>query len=428
MKYLFSSKEAPFFQTDSDLELAGPPAEYLSDLVDAPSKESTAFIRRLKTAKIPETGFVCAVIRVADSPCQTDRDKATDCFESTFQCVFQPSAGKGKKKSAKTNASSAKKTKASLRGIWESLGQGIFVLAFWDYKKKPQAKKLLESLKKNLGTALGRGVLMGRAWYPFEDFSVPQTFYNALKALDHAAFFNDNYVQDFDGVSLNISGDRKFQFCEYEAAIKEYQAGLLLDPHNMNLMNSLGVCFGVANELEKAEEQFQKALDRSPEDIMVLYNMGLVHHIQENGKKAIVYLTKAHGINPDIYEVELLLGRLFYGTGQNAKALKYLEKATALKPESSTAFRLQGEIFLAQDKPAEAGRAFNQAVKRNPQDAASLSGYAQAMAAQGKNLQIALSFARQSLALEPGNSLFAKRLTRILHLQGNGAKEGLTGM
>ncbi len=411
MKPSFASKEFPFLKNDSDMELAGPPAQYLSDLIAAPTTGITAFTQRLETADIPKNKFVCAVIRAAGPVAPEDRDKVHQCLESTFQLVLQSGTGK------ETAGSGAEKTSSRRRGIWERLTEDVFVLAFWDYDRKPQAKSLLQSLKKNLAAALDRGILMGRAWYPNKKYSPVQTFHNALKALDHAAFFNDNRLQDFDETSVNISADRKYQMGAYQAAVEEYQEGLVMNAGNINMLNSLGVCFGITNQLEKASEQFRKTLDLAPEDIMVLYNMGLIYHIQKKGQKAIAYLTKAHSIQADIYEVELLLGRLLCKEGQEEKALSHLETAANLKEETSVPLRLQGDIFLNQKDPKKAAQMFNQAVKRNPQDAAALSGYAIAMAEQGKNLGIAVSFARQSLALAPNNKLFANRLSKIVHLQ-----------
>lgn len=400
------------------MELAGPPAQYLSDLIDSPTMGITAFTRRLENADISKGKFVCAVIRVAGPVGASDQEKVNQCLESTFQLVLRCGAGR------ESADRGAEKTSAARRGIWESLDDNVFVLAFWDYDRKSQAKSLLQSLKKNLATALDRGILMGRAWYPSKKYSPVQTFHNALKALDHAAFFNDNHAQDFDEISVNISADRKYQLGKYQAAVEEYREGLEMDAHNINLLNSLGVCFGIANQLDEAGEQFRKTLDLAPEDIMVLYNMGLIYHIREQGEKAIAYLKKAHSIQGDVYEVELLLGRLLCKDGQDEKALSHLETAANLKEQASAPLRLQGDIFLARKEPQKAARMFNRAVKRNPQDAAALSGYAVSMADQGKNFEIAISFARQSLALAPANKLFASRLSRIVHLQEQKNQQG----
>ncbi|MCP4022757.1 MAG: hypothetical protein GY729_13010, partial [Desulfobacteraceae bacterium] len=69
---------------------------------------------------------------------------------------------------------------------------------------------------------------------------------------------------------------------------------------------------------------------------------------------------------------------------------------------------------LSQKESEKAGKEFNKAIKVNPSDAAALSGYARSLELQDKNLNIALSFARQSTKLEPKNKLFQRRLGIIL--------------
>ncbi len=66
----------------------------------------------------------------------------------------------------------------------------------------------------------------------------------ALKALDHAAFFGPGHAVEFDGLTLNICGDRLFQLKNIDAAITEYEKGLSIAPADMNLLNSLGVASG----------------------------------------------------------------------------------------------------------------------------------------------------------------------------------------
>jgi tetratricopeptide (TPR) repeat protein len=127
----------------------------------------------------------------------------------------------------------------------------------------------------------------------------------------------------------------------------------------------------------------------------------------------VIYLRKAHAVDPDLFEVELLLGQVLSRENHPDQALPHLEKAAQLNPDSGLAFRLMGEIFLAGGKPEKAGQQFNLAIKKNPSDAAALSGYAKSMELLDKNLRIALSFASNSVALDPDNPVFARRLERI---------------
>jgi tetratricopeptide (TPR) repeat protein len=308
------------------------------------------------------------------------------------------------------------------RGIWEALDDRTFVLVFWDYKTRKKAMDLLGSLKTTITQALKTDLLAGLAWFPFQDGSRSEVFANALKALDHAAFFGFGHTQQFDGISLNISGDRLYQLGQHDAAIREYEKGLVLAPKDINLMNSLGVCYGVTGDLEKAKAWFESALDINPKEIMVLYNLGLTCQVQEDTDKAVLFLRKAHGIDSRIFEVELLLGHLLFQAKKPDAALPHLETAIQVNSRSSMAFRIMGEIYLARQEPDQAETAFNTAVKLNPLDPAALSGYAVAMTMKNRNLKIALTFAEKSVALAPGNTEFQERLALVKQaLDGNDA-------
>ncbi|MCA1787549.1 MAG: tetratricopeptide repeat protein, partial [Desulfobacteraceae bacterium] len=395
MKPKFASKEFTFLKPDSDDHLIQAPKTYFSDLVHMKTVSFTAFEQRLSTAKIPKTAFVCAVIQVARSASEQTREKARDIFETCFHSVLD-----------------------NKRGIWESLDPTAFVLVFWDYDNQKKAMDLLESLKSKISQALKTDLLVGVAMFPFHEFSRSQVFANALKAIDHAAFFGPGYMKHFDGISLNISGDRLYHLEQYDVAIKEYKKGLELEPKNINLMNSLGVCFGVTGELEKAKQLFQSAMDINPKEIMVIYNLGLIHQILGDMDKSVFFLRKAHGIDSSIFEVELLLGHLLFKTKKSDQALLHLESASRMNPKSSMAFRIMGEILLERQDLDKAGAAFNCAVKLNPTDPISLSGYALAMALRKKNVKIALTFAQKSVTLEPENPIFQERLEQVRQLTG----------
>jgi tetratricopeptide (TPR) repeat protein len=398
----FSSREFHFLKPESE---TSPPIQapdtYFSDLVHQNTAAFTGFEQRLVSADIPHDRFVCAVIQVAETASENTRDKARDIFESWLRSMSD-----------------------NRRGIWEALDDRTFVLVFWDYKTQKKAMNLLESLKATITQALKTDLLAGVAWFPFQDCYRSEVFANALKAIDHAAFFGFGHTQHFDGISLNISGDRLYQLAQYDAAIQEYEKGLILAPKDINLMNSLGVCHGVTGDVEKAKARFEAALEINPKEIMVLYNLGLTCQVLEDTDKAVFFLRKAHGIDSRIFEVELLLGHLLFQAKKPDKALPHLETAARENPKSSLAFRIMGEIFLEQEAPEQAETAFNSAVKLNPLDPAALSGYALAMTMKRRNLKIALTFAEKSTALAPENKVFQERLKRVQQaLDGNDADD-----
>jgi len=391
MTLKFSSKEIHFLKTDSDDFTIKPPETYFSDLLLIKTARIERFKKRLSEAKIPDKKFLCAVIRISPDSAQSVLEKAKDTFEATFNSFLD-----------------------NKRGIWESLNRTSFILSFWDYDNEEKASQVIVSLKEKISTALKTDLLIGVATFPFHKFSKAQTLANALKAIDHAAFFGPDALIHFNATSLNISGDRFYQLNKCDMAIKEYQKGLEIKPNDINLTNSLGVCFGVMGKLDKARLEFEKAMKINPNEVMVIYNIGLLYQIEGDIDKAVIYLRKAHGIEPYVFEVELLLGHLLYKKGESDQAMPHLDTASRINPKSGLAFRMKGEIFLADNLPEKAGLEFNKAIKLNPSDAVSLSGYAKSLELQKKNLNIALTFARNSVALEPGNKLFKKRLKAIL--------------
>jgi len=387
----FTSKEIHFLKTGSDPIY--PPETYLSDLLHSPSVQFTAFEDRLSQT-LPKDRFITAVVRIDPKAPKAIQEKARTIFETCFNSVLDKK-----------------------RGIWESLDPGTFVLVFWDYENEKDGTRLLTLLKEKISSRLTAGLLMGIALYPFQDFGRDQILGNALKAIDHAGFFGPDHMISFDEISLNISGDRLYQLDKYESAILEYETGLAIAPKNINLINSLGVAYGITEQLDKARDCFEQASAINPEEVMVIYNIGLIHRISDREDRALLYLKKAHNINPDIFEIELLLGYLLFKAEQNEQAISHLDAAIRLKPDSGTAFRIKGEILLNKRDHAGAGIAFNAAVKLSPNDAAALSGYARVMAVQKKNLTIALSFAQKSVAIDPENSLFKTRLEEVQEIR-----------
>ncbi len=253
----------------------------------------------------------------------------------------------------------------------------------------------------------------GIAKYPLLDFKPFQIPGNACKALDHAAFFGPGSVVIFDAVSLNISGDRYYQEGRLDKAVAEYHKALELDPANVNVRNSLGVCYGKQEKYAAALAEFKKALELDPNEVMAVYNIGLIHYIRGAREKAEGSWLAALQLQEDVFEIHFQLGRLYAEQKEWKKGLPHLRRATDLRPGSAPAQCLLGKCRLALDDHAGAIKAFKQAVKRNPNDAEALSTLGWLYHRQGENPEIASTFCRQSVALAPENGLYRQRLAKI---------------
>jgi tetratricopeptide (TPR) repeat protein len=244
-------------------------------------------------------------------------------------------------------------------------------------------------------------------------FNRAQTLTNACKALEHAAFFGPGSAVVFDAVSLNISGDRHYQTGAYGAAMAEYRAALRLDPTNVNVHNSLGVCMAKINDLAAAKESFEAALKINPQEAMSLYNLGLISLQEASPDKALGWFQGAYRLDKKTFEIPFQIGKLLINQKQWGKAVPFLEKAIKIDSKRGPAFCLLGECLSALSHTNKAIASYKKAVKLNPNDASALSALGLLYDSKGENPEICLTFCRQSVHLSPQNGLFRKRLAHL---------------
>ena len=258
---------------------------------------------------------------------------------------------------------------------------------------------------------------IGIAAYPQLSYNKDEIVENAFKALEHASFLGRNSTVRFDAVSLNISGDKLYQEGNVDSAIAEFEKALLMDPQNVNVRNSLGVCYSSKDEHQNALVEFKKVMILDPEDLMAPYNAGLAYMMTGDEEKALEMFLQAHSLDKNQFEVLIQLGRLYLEMKHLESAREYLEKAAEINKESGSAHRFLGECYSDLKMFDEAIEAYSKAVKINGNDANSLSALACLYAGKKINKEIAVVFARQSVYLSPSTALFHKRLGEVYYLQ-----------
>jgi len=311
----------------------------------------------------------------------------------------------------------------SNNGFWGQIGTDMFG-CFFPEADKQICQDIAKKIKRDVADNNNRTITIGIALYPTVDFDKDRILDNAHKALHHAAFFGPGSSALFDTVSLNISGDRLYQNNDINGAIEEFNTALLLDPLNINVHNSLGVCYGVLGAFEKALEHFKQAMQIDPREIMALYNAGIVNVLINNKDEALDLILKAESEGEDIFEVVLEAGKIYLEKKNLSKAKEFIEKAVNLRPESGAAFRYLGECYLADQITDKAVSAYKKAIKQNPNDAHSLSALGYLFDLQGENPEITTILCQQSVEIAPDNGLFRNRLGR-LYLKQNQLKEAL---
>ncbi len=279
------------------------------------------------------------------------------------------------------------------------------------------ALQAVKDVQKHFLAATGFSFSAGVAEFPQIDFEPRLVLQNACKALDHAQFCEPSSVVVFDAVSLNISGDKLYQNDDIEGAILEFKTALQLDPFNVNVHNSLGVCYGVLGQLAKAQEAFATSSRLDPKETMAIYNNGLVHLLQNNSKRALEHFLEAYSLDKDVFEIPFQIGKQHLEMGHHNEAAEFLEKAIQLNPMAAVAYRLLGQCHACAEREKDAIKAYKNAVKYNPNDAAALSALGCLFEKQGENLEIAALFCRQSIDIAPDVGLFHFRLGKLYYKQ-----------
>ena len=269
-------------------------------------------------------------------------------------------------------------------------------------------------IRQRVKSELNTTVQIGISVHPCPGFAKSEMLDNARKALIHTGFFGPNTQTHFDAVSLNISGDRLYERGKLKEAVEEFQRALTLDPNNVNVSNSLGVCYAQMGQFGEAVNEFARVTSLKPSDFMGQYNLACALLSLGREDEAEQAFRRASELEPRRASPYFQLAKLCRKQKRLEEAQHYLSQTVELKPHWAKAWRLIGECFLEQGKDAEAMNGFKKALKINGNDAAALSGLAVLYARVDSNLEIALSLARRSVELEPNSVLFCRRLAELL--------------
>ncbi|MCL7489707.1 MAG: tetratricopeptide repeat protein [Desulfobulbaceae bacterium] len=284
-------------------------------------------------------------------------------------------------------------------------GEGYILLPDVTVKKGMQTAG---KIKAKLDTALGQGqVAVGTAHWPCLDFSRTAAIVNCRKALMHGDFLGPGSVTLFDHVSLNVSGDYFFDEGDYRQSVRDYRAGLKMNPDDVNLMNSLGVALTELNRLAEAERYFDLVLEKEPGNFMALVNKGFALRMLKKNEEALACFAAAEkcrefAASPAAGDISLQLARLYGAGGQYKQAVRVLEKMKARNSEKPgyLLYSMLGGAYAATGKNKQAIAMLQHAIGFNPHDARSLSLLGNLYGAEGQGDDIALALCSQAVNID----------------------------
>jgi tetratricopeptide (TPR) repeat protein len=290
-------------------------------------------------------------------------------------------------------------------GISGPYGRDGFIL-FFPGMNQPEARMRIDGFMDQIKGEINLSLSFAMADYPRSSFHKAEILDNALKALDHLSFLGPGSIVTFDAVSLNISGDKLYNLGDLKGAIGEYEKARSLDSNNINVLNSLGVCYALGGQLDRAIEIFLRILGLCPDDFMASFNLGFAYLRLGLWEKAVSLWEDLARRSDPPFDLAYHLGRLYRDRGDYAQAFSWFKKAEEASHKKGFIYRLLGECQESLGKRREAMGYFKKALKMNPQDALSLSHLGALYLQQGESLQVALSLCQQAARLEPAKGIF----------------------
>jgi tetratricopeptide (TPR) repeat protein len=280
-------------------------------------------------------------------------------------------------------------------------------------------KRILHHFSKNdkSGTAINCGI----SSFPLGDFKKSELLLNCRKALCHAAFLDPGSLVMCDAVSCNIAGDMYYGDGDLVLAVKEYRRGLLLDPGNGNLLNSLGVCYAQMNRHKPAVECFRNACISKEDQFMALYNLGLEQQIQKEKTQAIDSFSEALGLPEQEGEENarkdmsfqlavLCIEKHRYQNGLDLLIPWY--NAEKQQEKGGKALRFLGEACSGLGRHRDAMKYLQQAMYYDEYDAEVLGLLGEMYLKENEGDDIALRFCEKAAELNPDSLSLKLRLTK----------------
>ena len=304
------------------------------------------------------------------------------------------------------------------RGFSTWLNDATLVAVLPDTDEK-EATELLGELLLNVGDSIGEALNVGVSYYPGGDFSKDQAIENSLKALVHASLVSHHGFVVVDSVTFNVSGDNFFNQGKLELAKNEYEKGIRLDPRNLNLLNSLGVCYGELGMLDRAEEVFEQVLELQPDNFMANFNLGCIQIRQKRLDEAEDMLLKAVQANPASAEAHFSLGKIKFEKKDYVNAAFHLEKAVNGRKSWKAASRLLAESYSMLGNRKKAMEHYKQVLRLDPEDPLSLHALGCLYGEKERNLEVAISLCEKAVGFDEKNKKYRLDLARLLFQAGD---------
>ena len=132
----------------------------------------------------------------------------------------------------------------------------------------------------------------------------------------------------------------------YEAAEATFNAGMVLDPNNVDIQLSLGDMYMAQNDLDRAIKTYCDAIAVEPENYLTYAKAGLALWEKDYLEESIVAFHKSIEINPNFEIAQNNLGVVYLdGIGDPKSSIEYFKNAIEINPNYTLAYFNLGRAY-----------------------------------------------------------------------------------
>ncbi|MGQ9631022.1 MAG: tetratricopeptide repeat protein [bacterium] len=187
-----------------------------------------------------------------------------------------------------------------------------------------------------------------------------------------------------DANTYIVKGEQLIEKGEYDAAIKQFQRALELDPNSqrakLDLKSARLIRAGIylsKRKYDEAIEEYRNVLALNPKDPQAQFNLGVAYMWKEDWKRAEAELERVLALKPDMTEPEgafivsstyNALGKIAFKKRDYNKALANYQRALQIHPENGDAHYNLGELYEKREEYEKAIREYKLAISINEYD------------------------------------------------------------
>ena len=152
----------------------------------------------------------------------------------------------------------------------------------------------------------------------------------------------------------------------FDAAEATFNAGMVLDPKNVDIQLSLGDLYMAQGDLDKAIKTYCDAISVEPENYLTYAKTGLALWEKDYLEEAIVAFHKSIELNPEFEIAQNNLGVVYLdGIGDPKESIEYFKNAININPNYTLAYFNLGRAYQAKGDKALAAEYYQMTMDLN---------------------------------------------------------------